>query len=138
MNSLHALMHRLHNPDLGILFIRLALGVVFINAGWMKISDMEMVVGFFGQLGFSAGLAYFVSYAELIGGIAFILGIFTRYAGVFLAIIMLVAIKVLFPSGFSLANNGYEYPFVLMLASMALVTFGSGAYSLAGLLKRQK
>jgi|GEM_PF-2372032 len=37
-------MHRLQNADLGLLFVRVAVGIVFMNAGWMKLTSMAMVV----------------------------------------------------------------------------------------------
>ena len=136
MNNIHALVHRLHNPDAGILLLRIALGVVFIFHGWMKISGMEGAIGFFASLGFPAFLAYFVAWSEVIGGLAFLAGIFVRYVGLILAIIVTVAIfKVRFVNGFSAANGGYEYEFVLLLGSLAMATFGAGAYSLAKYLK---
>ncbi len=138
MNKLHSLIHRLHNPDLGILFVRIALGLVFISAGWMKITSIQETVGFFGMISLPAWTAYFVAYAEFIGGILFVLGLFTRYAAIVMAVIMLVAVKILFAKGFSMANGGYEYPLVLMLCSIALVTLGSGHYSVAHLIKRKK
>ncbi|MDO8655445.1 MAG: DoxX family protein, partial [bacterium] len=118
-------------------FVRIALGVVFINAGWLKLGAMDMVIVGFGTVGIPAQLAYVVAYAELFSGLLLILGIFVRYAGIVLAIIMLVAIaKVHFVNGFGLQNGGYEYVFVLLLGALSMITMGSGKYSLARTLKK--
>ena len=136
MEKLHAAMHRMHNPDLGIFLMRLALGIAFIYHGWMKMQSMEMTIGFFGTLGMGAFWAYVATYTELIGGIALILGIFVRYAGLLLAVTMAVAIMTVhWEKGFSLMQGGYEYAFVLMIGSLALVTTGAGMYSLARRMK---
>lgn len=138
MHKLHEMIHRLHNTDLGSLFIRIALGTVFIHAGWLKVTDMSTVITGFTTMGFPSYVAYFVSYVELISGIAMILGIFVRYAGILLAITMLVAtIKVHLPNGFGLQNGGYEYTLVLFLISLGAITLGAGKYSLACLLKNK-
>ena len=132
MQKIHAMVHRLHNPDLGILLVRVALGIVFIHAGWLKVTNMEMVLAGFGAMGIPAFLAYFVSYAELVGGALLIAGFLSRYVGLVLAVIMLVAtFLVHFPNGYGMSNNGYEYTLTLLLLSLAMVTFGSGRYSLA-------
>ncbi len=132
-------MKKLHNADLGILLIRVALGIVFIYAGWFKLNNMEMVIGGFASMGFATWLAYLVAYVEFLGGIALVLGIFVRYVGILLAIVMLVAmIKVHIPNGYSLANNGYEYVLLLMLASLAITTLGAGKYSVAKLFKKSE
>jgi len=137
MSNIHTIINRLNNKDLGILLIRIAIGAVFVHAGWLKIQMMDAVVNGFTSSGIPAALAYFVTYVELIGGAALILGVFVRYTGVLLAIIMLVAIgKVHISNGFGLQNGGYEYVFVLLLSSLALVTLGAGAYSLGRLFKR--
>lgn len=130
-------MERFHNTDLGIFFVRLATGIVFANAGWAKVSNMGMVVGFFSAMGIPAWLAYVVGYAELVGGIAYILGLGVRYVGAVLSVIMAVAIfKVHLANGYSLQNNGYEYVLVLLLASLALVCLGGGKYSVQQLFKK--
>jgi putative oxidoreductase len=131
-------INRLHNPDLAALFVRLALGIVFINAGWFKVNNIDGVVGFFGSLGIPAVLAYYVAYIEFLGGIALILGIFVRPIGILFAINMLVAIaKVHYPKGFSLKEGGYEYVLVLMLGSLALATLGAGKYAIGRLFRKQ-
>jgi putative oxidoreductase len=137
MNKINAYVERLHNPDLAILLIRIALGLVFINAGWFKVTNIDMVVGGFAQSGIPAFLAYFVAYFELIGGVAIILGLATRYVGIVLAIIMAVAIyKAHWAAGFSLQTGGYEYVLVLLLGAVSLVTSGPGKYSLYGVCAR--
>ena len=134
MYMIHSALHRLHNPDLGILLIRLALGAVFIFHGYQKVVAMDQTISFFAMLGFSAFLAYAAAWTELIGGIFLVGGIFVRYAGIALSIVMAVAVfAVHFKNGFNIGNGGYEYAFTLLLGSLALIFFGAGAYSLAGL-----
>jgi putative oxidoreductase len=137
MRSIHHYIHRLNNPDLGRFFIRIALGAAFVHAGWLKVNDLEGVVNGFANNGIPAVFAYLVAYIEFLGGIAFIAGILVRYFGILTAVIMFVAMtKVHWDNGFGLANHGYEYVLVLMLASLAVVTLGSGKYSLAHILKK--
>lgn len=132
-------MKKLQNPDLGLLLLRLAVGIVFVYAGWFKLNNMEMVTAGFASMGFAPWLAYLVGYVEFLGGIAMILGLFVQYAGILLAIVMLVAlVKVHAPNGYSLANNGYEYVLMLMLSSLAIVTLGAGKYSVGKLLKKKE
>lgn len=131
------ILEHTHNSELGKLFLRLALGIVFLNSGLAKIGNMEQVVGFFGTLGFSAWLAYAVAYIETLGGIFLLLGLFVRHSSFALAIIMLVAtLKVHLPNGYSLKGGGYEYTLVLMLGSLAVMYLGSGRYSLDQLLSK--
>lgn len=137
MQKIHAMIHRLHNPDAGILFLRIAIGLVFVHAGWLKLGNMDMIVAGFGAAGIPAGLAYLVAYSEFICGIAMLSGLFVRYAGIILSIIMIVAItKVHLPHGYGLQGGGYEYTLTLLLCSLAMVTFGAGAYSVARMLRK--
>lgn len=137
MTKVHELMHRLHNPDAAALFIRFALGVVFIYHGWMKVDNMDQTVAAFAGMGFSAFWTYMAAYTELVGGIALLIGVLVRYAGLLLAVTMAVAVfKVHWTNGFSLQNGGYEFALTLMLGSLAIAMLGAGKYSLAHLLKK--
>lgn len=131
MKSLHSFVHRLHNPDVGILVLRLALGAVFMYHGYDKLQNMEGVIGFFGTLGFGPELAYLVALAELLGGIAFVVGAFVRYAGIVLAVVAVVALlKVHLPNGFVVTGGGYEFILVLLAGCVALVCLGAGRYAI--------
>ncbi len=114
------------NPDLGILLLRIGLGVVFLVHGYMKLSNMEGTISFFGMLGFPAILAWVVAIVETAGGVAMLLGLYTRYVGWAFAIIMAVAIaQVKWSKGFA---GGYEYEAMLLLASLAAAYIAPGKY----------
>src|SRR3712207_593592 len=73
-----------------------------------------------------------VTLAELLGGLALILGLFTRLAAISLGVGMLVAtLTVHLPNGFSvLPNGGYEFTLVLLATSVALAVGGPGEAAL--------
>jgi putative oxidoreductase len=77
-----------------LLIGRLGVGLVFVNTGWGKVTNISNVVAFFTKLGIPApGIqAVFASYTELLAGIAVVIGLCTRLAAVPLAVIMIVAI----------------------------------------------
>jgi putative oxidoreductase len=129
---IHSVLHRLHNPDLGVLCMRVAIGLVFLTHGYQKLQGMDQIVAFFGMIGFAPFLAYLVAWSEVIGGILLIVGLFTRYAGVVLTIIMAVAVvHVHLPHGYWVSEGGYEYALTLLLGALAMVFMGSGKYAIA-------
>lgn len=130
MRSLHTFVHNFHRPDAAILLVRIAVGVVFLVHGWQKLSILDKTVEYFAMIGLAPFWAYVVILVEILGGLAVILGVYTRYAAALLAAIALVAIfKVHYQNGFFIAKAGYEFMFVLFLSSTALFLSGSGAYS---------
>lgn len=132
------IMQKIQNPDLGILLIRIVIGLAFIHAGWLKINNLDMVVGFFGSMGIPAFLAYLVSFCEFVGGILIIVGVFTQYVAVILGIIMIVAtFMVHVPKGYGLANGGYEYTLALLLSCVAVLVLGSGKYAVSKMFKKK-
>ncbi|MGQ0641769.1 MAG: DoxX family protein, partial [Gemmatimonadaceae bacterium] len=77
--------------DLSLLMIRVMAGIIFMVHGWQKVSmGLEGVAGFFGQAGapFPALAAPLVTYLELVGGAALILGLLTRPVAAMLAVDM--------------------------------------------------
>lgn len=83
---------------LPLLAIRLYLAPVFIMAGWHKYVHFSDMVQWFGNSEWGLGLPFaplmvaLAIIAELLGGIALLLGVFTRGFSVMLLVTMLVAI----------------------------------------------
>lgn len=120
--------------DIGLFILRVITGIVFTAHGWAKVFGMGVggVLGFFTKAGVPLpGLtAPLVSYLELLGGIALILGLLTRPIAVALAVDMLGAmVFVHFAAGFFLPT-GYEFVLELYAAAVALAVAGGGRFSL--------
>ncbi|MBI3033309.1 DoxX family protein [Candidatus Woesearchaeota archaeon] len=124
------------------LFLRLSLGVLFLVFGSMKLfGGLEGTTDMFGKLGIPAAgfFALVVGIVEFVGGIALLVGFFTRYFSMLLAVIILVAIvKVHLPNGFNFMNGGYAMHLVVLGALLSLICSGSGKSSLErALFKRE-
>ena len=110
---------------LALLVMRLVLGAIMIAHGYHKVfggfhHHMDMV----GSLGLPRWLAYFSTGTEFFGGIAIVLGLFTRFFSLAFVIEMGVAIwKVHFKNGL-MGNGGYEFPLALAAIAFALMFFG--------------
>ncbi len=76
------------------LLIRLSIGLVFVLSGQGKLLNLERTAEYFTSLHIAFPLfnALLASSTEFLGGIALILGLFTRVAGFFLAFVMVIAI----------------------------------------------
>jgi putative oxidoreductase len=85
-----------------------------------------------GKLGLPLPLicAAIVVAVELLGGLAILLGVFTRLAGALLAFEMLVAIIVARWHGGFFAPYGYEFEMTLLGASLTFAFNGPGRMSL--------
>jgi putative oxidoreductase len=119
---------------LGIALVRIITGIIFVAHGYVKFFGMGIpgVTGFFNQIGIPAAniAAPFVAALELAGGIALVLGLFTRLLGFAFAINMLVAIVLVRLKGGFFAPNGAEFEILLGVASVALMIAGAGALSI--------
>lgn len=120
----------------GALLLRLALGVMWLAHGLLKVLVFGLAgtVGFFEQLGLPGALAYLVILAEIGGGLLILLGLYGRFVSLALTPIMLGAAWVHFGNGwvFSAPNGGWEYPAFLIAASLAHALLGDGALALRG------
>ena len=114
------------NKNLAVLIVRLVIGGVFMATGWMKVSDMAGTIGFFGGLGIAPFLAYIVAYAELIGSVLIVLGLWTEIAAAVLAIVMLFAIYYVRSMGF----QGFMAPLAVFAGLVSLLASGAGQYAI--------
>ena len=123
--------------DFALLLMRLFVGLFLIWGVWDNVTDagrMREFAEFLGKHGFMSPrlLAPVSVYAQLVIGVAFILGLLTRWAGILciinfaIAIIMVDqagGIRAMFPSGCLIAIGLY------------LATHGAGRFSLDASLK---
>lgn len=118
----------------GVAILRIVVGLVFLVHGSQKlfVYGVGGVAGLFTQLGLPLPYvsAILSTAAEFGGGLALLLGLYTRWAAVPIAASMLVAIfQVHLKNGF-FNPGGIEYPLTLLAAAIALMSVGSGALSI--------
>ncbi len=116
------------NKDIALLLLRLGVGIIFIVAGWGKLTDIESIQGFFGGLGIPLPglMAWVVAIVEFVGGIMVLLGGYIRIPAILLAIIMVVAI---ITTKIGEDFSAYRLDLMLLLANVALALMGSGKFS---------
>jgi putative oxidoreductase len=117
---------------LALLFLRAALGVIFIYNGYPKLfGHTREAIQTFVHLGFPSYFAYIAGVVEFFGGCLLIAGLFTRVVGLLLAVEMAVAVvqagKIITEPR---AVNNYQFPLALAAAAFALATLGAGLISL--------
>lgn len=114
-------------PDAGLLSVRLGLAAVFITHGAMKLASVAATMAMFVKLGMPGWLGVVVGLVELLGGVAMLLGAYMKYAGYALAAIMIGAILTIkWKMGFA---GGWEFEFMLLVASLGMAWLGAGEYS---------
>ncbi|WP_313819754.1 DoxX family membrane protein [Actinomadura rubrobrunea] len=125
--------------DIVALLARLGVGSVFIAHGWQKIEAGTAATGrSFEQLGVPApsAAAIYATFAELLGGLALIVGVGLPIAGTALfldmagAFVFVHARNGLFLVDEGKAENGFELVLVLGLASLLFAAGGGGRLSL--------
>ncbi len=113
----------------GILALRISVAIIFINAGWTKLHMIDQVAAMFGNMGVPlAGImAWVVALVEFLGGIAVLLGVYTKEVSKVLAFTMVVALLLAHRSGPLQAAT----PALAMLGStLALAGVGAGKWRL--------
>ncbi|HYI45076.1 MAG TPA: DoxX family protein [Actinomycetota bacterium] len=136
---MQAFARRLGSFDhLGLLGLRIGVGVVMAWHGWQKVDGgVTNFAGFVESLGIPAPtfMAYLVTGLELLGGLALVIGVLTRVIGGLIAIEM--ALTGFWVKGSKLdapfigtEGTGIELDFVLMTGALALFFLGAGRLSI--------
>ncbi|WP_175987104.1 DoxX family protein [Bacillus sp. Marseille-Q1617] len=124
--------------DLGLLIIRLVIGVLFIGHGAQKLfgwyggHGLKGTGGWFESIGMKPGvtMALVAGLSELAGGILFALGLLTPFAAILIAATMFMAIvKVHGQNGLWATSNGYEYNLTLLAVAIGVALIGPGQYA---------
>ncbi len=129
--------------SVGLLLMRLVIGIAFIGHGAQKL------FGWFGgygpkgtgswmeSIGIKPGvtMAILAGLLELIGGFMFAAGLLTPIAAVLIVATMLGAIvKVHAPNGFWSTSNGIEFPLTILVIAAGIALTGPGSISLDALI----
>jgi len=129
--------------SLFLLFVRLYWGWQFAVDGWGKLHNLPKVIEYFSSLGLPAPgpTAFFVSILELVGGVLLAIGLGSRLIALMLTVNMTMAyitgdreaLRSIFsdPDKFSAAA-----PFTYLMASLVVLIFGPGRFSLDYLIDR--
>jgi putative oxidoreductase len=114
------------------LIVRIAIGWNLAVHGWGKVTrGPSAFVKAFSDLGFEPAIAWVwgALAIEFVGGIALILGLFTRFFAAAAAIEMAIISYIYWKNGFAWLNRGYEYTLLWGLVCFAIALRGGGPYS---------
>ncbi|SFE25768.1 putative oxidoreductase [Paenibacillus algorifonticola] len=129
--------------DLGLLIIRLVIGLIMIGHGckklfgWFGGEGIQGASGFFELIGLRPGaiMVACAGIAELLGGLLFASGLSVVAGAILLIATMVVAIaKVHWSKGLWSVNGGFEYNLVMIAALLGVALAGAGAYSVSALM----
>jgi putative oxidoreductase len=122
------------NAPLGLFLLRVAFGVMLIAHAGLKyfVFTVPGFAGFLQQVGMPGFMAWPVILIEALGGLAIVLGVYSRWVAALTIPVLLGALSVHIGNGwlFTNANGGWEYPAFLVLTAATLVLSGDGAFAL--------
>jgi len=117
--------------DLGLLLLRLMVGIVFLSSGWSHVKDPAKR----GQsIGMSKGFTLFLGLDELLGALGVVFGLLQQLAAIGLILIMLGAIyKKIFAwhTGFwGEKASGWHYDLMIVIMCLVVLFTDGGRYVL--------
>ncbi|QTP53472.1 DoxX family protein [Billgrantia sulfidoxydans] len=111
--------------------LRVSLGVMALAHGLLKVFVFTVpgTVGYFESIGLPALIAYLTILAEVGGGLALILGIYSRWVSLALIPVLIGAAWVHAGNGWVFSNpgGGWEYPVFWAVALLVQAGLGSGS-----------
>ena len=114
---------------------RVTLGIVLLAHGLLlKVFTFGLAgtAGYFQSIGYPGFFAYLVILGEVGGGLALILGLWTRPISLLLLPILLGATLQHVANGwlFTAQGGGWEYPLVLVVMAVVQALLGDGPYAM--------
>lgn len=125
--------------NLGLLIIRLVVGLTFAGHGaqklfgWFGGYGLKGTGGWLESIGVKPGvlMAAIAGLLELVGGLFFAAGVFTWVGALFIVVTMVVAIATVHgKNGYWVTANGFEYNLTLIAIAVGIALIGPGAYVL--------
>ena len=117
--------------DLGLLLLRLMVGLVFVTSGYSHLKDPEARAK---SIEMPKSLTIFLGIAEVAGGLGVAAGVLTQLAAFGLILIMLGAIQkkiVKWHTGFwGEKTYGWHYDLMFVLMNLVIAFTNGGAYVL--------
>lgn len=125
------MFHLTQYTDIGLLLLRLMVGVVFFASGWNTLKDPDARAK---DIEMSRSFAVFLGLAEALGALGLMVGVLTQLAGLGLMLFSLGAIwkKIVAWHIDFWGNNaaGWHYDLMLLLMNVVIVTSDGGRYVL--------
>jgi putative oxidoreductase len=117
---------------IGLLFLRVMVGLVFASSGWSHLKDPE---GRSKSIGMSKGFTVFLGAAELAGALGVVFGVLTQLAAAGLILLMLGAIQkkaFVWKTGFwgKHGTDGWHYDLMLVAMNLVILFTNGGSYVL--------
>ncbi|WP_416828079.1 DoxX family protein [Ectobacillus polymachus] len=125
--------------DLGLLIIRLIIGLLFVGHGaqklfgWFGGYGLKGTGGWLESIGMKPGvfMAFMAGASELVGGLLFAAGVLTWVGALLIVVTMVIAIATVHgKNGLWVTANGFEYNLVLIAVAVGVALVGPGAYVL--------
>ena len=129
--------------DVGLLILRIGVGVIFIMHGWPKLmggpdawTRIGGAIGVFGITFAPAFWGFMAMFAELAGGLFLVLGFLVRPFAMLMCFTMVVAAVSLVKGGQDFA--AWSHPASLAVVFLSLIIMGAGHLDVLELIKTLK
>lgn len=117
--------------DLGLLLLRLMVGLVFVTSGYNHLKNPEERSK---SIGMSKGFTVFLGISEVAGGLAVAAGVLTQPAAFGLILVLLGAVQkkiFVWRAGFwGEKSSGWHYELMFILVNLLIAFTDGGAYVL--------